>query len=365
MNVQPARPARALQEVAPASWDALLAEGGVHDIYFLRDYVEASCLIEAGRPTYLCASGEKGAVAFACIVRDDPVDVTTPYGCGGPVALGPEAPVEQFWQLYEVWCRQRGVVTSFLRFHPLLGNQREARLHVERLGRTVDWRLDPTIDLRSAMDKHHRRVIRKAEREGLETRIEERPASLDQFVGLYEQTMRRNRAADFYLFPAAYWRALHGSLGRWLVRVEVRRGVELHASLLLFAAWPWVHYHLGASSDEGRTLGASHLALFAAARWGQERGYERFHLGGGVGGREDSLFEFKRRFYPGRFAECAIGKAVHDPARYRELSGSDPAALHGYFPAYRDPGRRRPTASPQTLEAPVPGEPPRCGRDCA
>jgi serine/alanine adding enzyme len=363
MNIQLARSARGLREVDPASWDALLAERGLRDIYFLRDYVEASCFIDTGQPAYLHVSGEKGDVVFACIVRDDPADVTTPYGYGGPVPLGPEAPVERFWQLYEAWCRERGVVTTFLRFHPLLGNQREARLHVERLGRTVVWRLDPTIHLGSAMDKHHRRVIRRAEREGLEAHIEERPGSLNEFVALYEHTMRRNRAADFYLFPAAYWRAVHGSLGRCLVRVDVRRGVELHASLLMFATWPWLHYHLGASSDEGRRIGASHLALFAVARWGQERGYERLHLGGGVAGREDSLFEFKRRFFPSGLAEAAIGKAVHDTARYRRLSGSDPAALNGYFPAYRDPTRRRQAASPVTLAAHVPGEPARWDRE--
>jgi serine/alanine adding enzyme len=341
MNIRRAGSARGIREVTPATWDALLAERGLRDIYFLRNYVEASCLIEAGRPVYLHASGEKGDVVFACILRDEPPDVTTPYGYGGPVPLGSEPPVDRFWQLYEAWCRERGVISSFLRFHPLLGNHRAARVHVERPGHTVAWRLDPTLDLRSEMDKHHRRIIRKAEREGLETRIEERPTSLNEFVVLYEQTMRRNEAAGFYLFPEAYWRALQGPLANSLLRVDVRRGADLYASLLMFATWPWLHYHLGASSDKSRTVGANHLALLAAARWGQERGYERLHLGGGVWGREDSLFDFKRRFSPDDLAEYFIGKAVHDSVRYRQLSGLDRAALDGYFPAYRDPQRRQ------------------------
>jgi serine/alanine adding enzyme len=341
MNAQRAGSTRGIREVTPATWDALLAERGLRDIYFLSDYVEASCIIDAGRPVYLHASGEKGDVVFACILRDAPPDVTTPYGYGGPVPLGSEPPVERFWQLYEAWCRERGVISSFLRFHPLLGNHTAARVHVEWLGRTVAWRLDPTLDLRSEMDQHHRRVIRKAEREGLETSIEERPASLNEFVVLYEKTMRRTGAPGFYLFPEAYWRALQGSLAHSLLRVDVRREADLYASLLMFATWPWLHYHLGASSDEGRTVGANHLALLAAARWGRERGYERLHLGGGRWGREDSLFEFKRRFSPDDLAESVIGKAVHDSVRYRQLSGLDPAALDGYFPAYRDPGRRQ------------------------
>jgi serine/alanine adding enzyme len=342
MNIQRVGSPRGIREVAPATWDALLAERGLRDIYFLRDYVEASCLIDAGRPVYLHASGEKGDVVFACILRDEPPDVTTPYGYGGPVPLGSEPPVDRFWQLYEAWCRERGVISSFLRFHPLLGNHRAARVHVERLGRTVAWRLDPTHDLRSEMDTQHRRAIRKAEREGLETYIEERPTSLHEFVVLYEQTMRRNGAAGFYLFPEAYWLALQGPLAHSLLRVDVRRGADLYASLLVFATWPWLHYHLGASSDKARTVGANHLALLAAACWGQERGYERFHLGNGVSGREDSLFDFKRRFSPDDLAESVIGKAVHDSVQYQQLSGLDRAALDGYFPAYRD--RRRQNA---------------------
>jgi serine/alanine adding enzyme len=210
---------------------------------------------------------------------------------------------------------------------------------VEPTGHTVAWRLDADLHLAAAMHKHHRRVVRKAERAGLEVCIEERPGSLDTFVALYEETMRRIDAARFYLFPPAYWEALLGSLGDRLVRVDVRRGQELHASVLLFATYPWLHYHLGGSSEEGRRLGANHLALLAAARWGQEADYEIFHLGGGVGGREDSLFEFKRRFSPANLAEAAIGKAVHDSERYRMLARANPIALAGYFPAYRNPTR--------------------------
>jgi serine/alanine adding enzyme len=123
------------------------------------------------------------------------------------------------------------------------------------------------------------------------------------------------------------------------VFVDVRRDMELAASVLCLAGSPWLHYHLGGASDEGRRLGASHLALLAAARWGQERGREALHLGGGVGGREDSLFEYKRRFAPGDLVTASVGKAVHDEEAYRRLAGVTEIAYDGYFPAYRDRAR--------------------------
>src|SRR5207248_7506732 len=116
---------QALAEVASADWDDLLAELGCADAYFLREYLEGAALLEPGRPTFLRLSGEGGDVLFACLVRDvagGGLDVTTPYGYGGPVAIGESPPVARFYELYEGWCRERGIVTTFIRFHPLLAN---------------------------------------------------------------------------------------------------------------------------------------------------------------------------------------------------------------------------------------------------
>ncbi len=323
-----------LREVDAEEWEALTADA---DVYFRRAYVEASALLDDGRPLFLHAPGEN--VAFAAILREEPADVTSPYGYGGPLPLKEGAELGAFWERYDAWCRERGIPASFIRFHPLLGNERDARgVHVEALGHTVAWRLEPGRDLLAGMDKHHRRLVRKAQREGLAATVVQRPASLDEFVALYEETMRRNEASPFYFFSAAYWEAL-ARLGEGLVLVNVRRGEELAASVLCLAGSPWLHYHLGGASDEGRRLGASHLALLTAAGWGQALGYEALHLGGGVGGQEDSLFDYKRRFAPEDLVTASVGKAVHDEEAYRRLAGVTEIDFGGYFPAYRDRAR--------------------------
>jgi serine/alanine adding enzyme len=322
-----------LIEVEPAEWDALLARLGVEDVYLRSEYVESACTIEPGTPTFL----SEGDVVFPCILRQfrDAYDVTTPYGYGGPVAVAENA--EAFYGAYREWCSERDVVSTFVRFHPLYANQRYARIAVEPLGSTVAWRLQ-SGDLFARMHSHHRRVVRKAQRAELEVGVEESP-SLEEFAALYERTMARLDADVFYLFTPEYWASL-GALP--LLLVSARREGELLASVLCFAAKPWLHYHLGASSDEGRRVGASHLVLYEAASWARENGYENFHLGGGVGGRADSLFEFKLRFDPGAEREFAIGRAIHDETAYYELTeaAGAPADFGGFFPAYRDTSRR-------------------------
>jgi hypothetical protein len=154
-------------------------------------------------------------------------------------------------------------------------------------------------------------------------------------VGVYERTMRRAGASPFYFFPQHYWDALRGGVG--LVRVDVRRRGELLASVLGMGEPPWLHYHLGASTDAARGTGASHLALYSLACWGREHGFATLHLGGGVGGREDSLLEFKLRFAPQGRVGVSIGKAVHDLDAYLRLTNAAAVDWDAFFPAYREP----------------------------
>jgi serine/alanine adding enzyme len=336
-----------IDEVAPEGWDELLEEIGCTDAYLQHAYVEASCLLDGGRPALLHAGGTGGHVVFACSVRPVPDaealhDVTTPYGYGGPVAVGPAPPLEDFWALYEAWCAQHGVVTTFLRFHPLFENHRYAAPSVwlEPLADTIAWPLDGEGDLFEAMHRHHRRVVRKAEGQ-VEVSVHEPPSTLAELAGLYESSMRLREAAAFYFFPPAYWEALVEGLGGSLVLFEAHDDHGLVAATLCLATRPWLHYHLGATSERARRVGAAALLMLSAARWGRERGFSVFHLGGGVGGREDSLWEYKRRFAPAGRLEMRIGKAVHDAHAYQALTGPGTLGPGGFFPAYRE----RPSAS--------------------
>ena len=345
----------ALAEVPPADWDALLGRLGCADFYLLRGYLESACLLEANdldhkqgfelpRPVFLHLADRGGDVVFALILReidrtDGRVDAITPYGYGGPVGVGAAPPVESFYGLYEDWCASNGVVSTFIRFHPLFANQRRTPrdLHVERLSDTIAWSLERDLDLFASLHPKHRNKVRKAQAAGFEVTVRESPESLAEFAALYEATMSRLGASGFYFFRDEYWRSLETGLGDQLVLVEARIDGELDASALCFATAPWLHYHVSGTSDRGREAAAANLVLFEAARWGQGRGFDQFHLGGGAGGREDTLFHFKQRFFPPGRREASVGKLVHDAETYCALAGLSELRLDGYFPAYREP----------------------------
>jgi serine/alanine adding enzyme len=327
----------ALVEVEAARWDDELRAAGLSDVYYARGYVEASALLAGGTPVLLQLTGAGGSMFLACVVRGDPADVTTPYGYGGPAGAGERPPLAAFPAAYQEWCERRGIVSSFVVFHPLLRNADSpagAAFRRSPLAGTVAWPLQG--DLLGAMDRHHRRLVRRAQAGGHAVAVDPAPVGLGEFAAVYEQTMRRAGAAPFYLFPPAYWGALQAGVP--LVRIDVRRGGELLASVLGMGEPPWLHYHLGGTSDAGRGTGASQLALYSLACWGQAHGFATLHLGGGVGGRADSLLRYKLRFAPGCLVGAAVGKAVHDLPDYLRRAGADAVDWDGYFPAYRAPG---------------------------
>ncbi len=330
-------PALELVEVEPARWDALVRWLGVSDVYYARGFIDASAALVGGTAALLDLPGDDGHVLFPCVVRQDPLDVVTPYGYGGPLGVGDRSPLAEFPARYEAWCDRRGVLSSFVVFHPLFANaasEAAAGFHRSALAGTIAWPLEDR-DLFGAMHKHHRRVVRRARADGLTVSIERVPANLDTFVAVYEQSMRRRAASPFYFFSEAYWQALARDVP--LVRVDVEHGGELLASMLGMGEPPWLHYHLGGIADAGMSTGASHLALYSLAEWGREHGYRTLHLGGGVGGRDDSLLEFKRRFAPDGLVDACVGRAVHDEAAYLRSGGGDAVDWDGFFPAYRAP----------------------------
>jgi serine/alanine adding enzyme len=329
-----------VREVDSRGWDELLVDLGLGDAYLSRGYVEAAAHLDAGRPTLLHTVSDGGDVVFPLILREIPKapelrDATTPYGYGGPVATGIAPPWGEFHNSYERWCRENRVVSTFLRFHPLYANHVHASPSVDviQIGKTIGWDIESGTDVLAKMDSTHRWRVRKAQGSGVSIKTTTAPESLVLFSSLYGITMRRLNAAPYYFFPDAYWESLVEQFADRLVLFEATVDGTTLAYALCLATNPWLHYHLSATDTSARSNGASQLVLYEAARWGQERGFEIFHLGGGLGGQQDSLFEFKRRFAGGGERPAFIGKQIHDVSAYRRLAGTD--TTDGFFPAYR------------------------------
>jgi lipid II:glycine glycyltransferase (peptidoglycan interpeptide bridge formation enzyme) len=212
----------------------------------------------------------------------------------------------------------------------------------------VDHGPTVSVDLRRSAEELWRQTrascrhdIARALRAGHRAFVDERFEHLPAFVGIYRATMERVGAARHYRFPESYFDELRHALGARLHLVVVAIGGEVAAGGLFVETCGLVQYHLSGTDARFAREAPTKLMLHFVRTWARERGDRRLHVGGGVGGAEDSLFAFKAGFSPERHRFQTL-RVVADEAAYRALVRArdpslDPSDRRGFFPLYRSP----------------------------
>jgi hypothetical protein len=178
-----------------------------------------------------------------------------------------------------------------------------------------------------------RNQINKNVRNGYRVRIvpgpETAPADRAGFLGVYEQTMRRARAADRYFFGAAYFDRILSSPLAWLALADAPDGVVAAASIAVRSDG-FLHYYLSGSADSHLRDSPMKNVVAALAELSLEQELP-LNLGGGIA-RGDRLEEFKRGF-ANREQPWLTSEIVCDAEAYARLSRGREAG--DFFPAYR------------------------------
>jgi hypothetical protein len=352
------------------AWEEWLAEVP-RDVYHSAAYHAYSARSGEGE-AYLVVAGDRDrGLAWPYLLREIPdgrsglsggvTDVTSVYGYAGPLAWGctpGDEFLEKAWlEILDVWRGQR-VVSAFTRFHPLLGNEAlvssipwpgagsDQTAPVAPLGRTIS--IDLTLSDEAARADYSsslRRQIKNYRAAGLATTYDVDMVDLPAFTRLYHETMDRNEADSYYFFDLDQFRRLRDALGDHLHLLVTRMGDEVGAACLFTEYGGIVQEHLMAASGAMAAISPYKVLIDDARAWAKARGNKVLHLGGGRGAREDSLFEFKRRFSSRRHA-FYTGRWIVDREAYAQLADEHAAAsagdgrlLPGYFPAYRAPLR--------------------------
>ena len=182
----------------------------------------------------------------------------------------------------------------------------------------------------------NRNMIRKAEKNGVRIYNGRFPEIYETFREIYNATMARDEAEEYYYFGKPYYASLLEDLpANAQVFWAEKDGKAIAASIMLTANGR-MNYHLSGSLKEYGTLAPTNLLLYKAALWGCANGFRTFYLGGGVGSGEDSLFKFKRAFYRGELNRFHIGKKIIDTEQYDRLVRlRTDIRNEGYFPKYR------------------------------
>lgn len=282
-----------------------------HDVYHLPSYAIIASRYEGGMPVAFYARDGNDILLVPLLLRPVPHnisnlgdlwDAASPYGYPSPLFSRPDR-VEACRDLIAVLVetiRDKGLITLFMRMHPLLSQPLELW---SRFGDLVQHGLTVSIDLQRPLEdliretsSNHRRGIRKLSKAGFRVVLDnwdDYPA----FISLYRQTMTRVRARPFYLFEGKYFEHLRELLSAHLHLCSVTAPTgELAAGGLFTEVNGLMEYHLGGSRTDFPGLAPSKMMFDFMRGWGHAQGFRSFHLGGGLGGGKDSLFDFKAGF---------------------------------------------------------------------
>jgi hypothetical protein len=277
------------------------------------------------------------------------LDATSAYGYPGPLfESGTAGDHERAGLLVRAALNElqrSGVIAVFLRFHPLLGQPSERFRELGCLvhhGETVSIDLDQSDEqIRKGFRADHRYGISRAVRQGFSVRIDGSWERFEDFLEIYEETMRRVEADHSYFFSREQFLDFRLALGEGVHLCLVEFGGRVAAAALLTEHHGVVQYHLSGTRDEFLRSAASKLVHPFICRWARERGHRSYHLGGGVGCRSDTLFAYKAGFSPLRHAfytwravcdHDAYASRVRDWEARHGRRADDP---RGFFPAYR------------------------------
>jgi hypothetical protein len=369
---------RVLSTSQRLEWTHAVRRARQCDFYFLPEYHALAERRGEGEPRLFVYEQAGHMIMLPLIIRtladfseraNTWRDATSVYGYSGPLCSQEDIPrtvVDGFQRALIGALQELKAVSVFSRLHPLLPAQ---TILLEGLGEHRFGGDTVSINLSATPAEQHahyhsttRNRINRLARLGVTCALDIEQRHLPEFIALYHETMRRVKAEQSYFFDATYFTDLATALGSVLnLFVAKSPGGEVIAAGLFTLCDGIVEYHLGGTLDTALKLSPTVLIFETVRQWAIQNSAHTFHLGGGVGGKSDSLFQFKARFSRRRH-KFFTWRWIVVPDVYRKLSLQKDrwnsecglrAVSGSFFPAYRCPVERDVVPAALSVSAPV------------
>ncbi len=331
-------------------WDSVVRSFKNYDVYWLSGYVKAFMIHGDGEPL-LFHYEKDGTRGINMVMKRDVAedehfkgrleedryfDFATPYGYGGWIIEGEDT--DSLFKTYEAWVGLNGIISEFVRFHPMVKNHDTCRefYDVIQLGEVVHMDLSSPETIWENIISKNRNMIRKAIKNDIKIYNGRFPEIYEKFRVIYNATMDKDDAEKYYYFAPEFYSSVLEDLPQNAQVFWAEKDGQVIAVSIMIGANGYMDYHLSGSLREFSSLAPTNLLLYEAALWGCANGYRTLYMGGGVGAGEDGLFKFKRAFYKGELNHFYIGKKIYNQERYDELFRLRIKIDRlGFFPEYR------------------------------
>lgn len=331
-------------------WDSIVRSFKEYDVYWLSGYVKAFHIHGDGDPLLFFYENRDtrgiNVVMKRDIAKDEHFigkieeylffDFSTPYGYGGWLIEGENN--EDLFKAYMNWCQKNGIISEFVRFHPMIRNHDKSKIFydVVQLGEVVHMDLSSPETIWNNIISKNRNMIRKAIKNDIKIYNGRFPDIYEKFRVIYNGTMDKDDAKEYYYFGEDFYNSVLEDLPQNAQVFWAEKDRLVIAASIMLNTNERLNYHLSGSMHEFNIFAPTNLLLYQAALWGCANGYKTLYLGGGVGSGEDSLFKFKRAFYKGDLNHFYIGKKIFDKNKYEKLLNMRTEIENiVFFPKYR------------------------------
>ncbi|MCK5028104.1 MAG: GNAT family N-acetyltransferase [Bacteroidales bacterium] len=327
-------------------WREIIQSAYQHDFYHTYDYHQLAKQNREGTPKLFVFDNGNEFVALPLIERlidkdQNLIDYTSVYGYVGPVYSREDLSEESlngFKSEFENHMLQNNVVSVFSRLHPLI----EQNFILENIGNIEQLNETVIIDLKLSLEDQRKkyRKSNKSEinklRRTINCRIAETEEELDKFVEIYTNNMKRVNASNKYFFDKDYFKRLLNARDFKSELILAFENDKIMAGAIFIYTQKIVQYHLAGTAEEYLHQTPMKLILDEVRLKSTKECFDTFHLGGGVGSQQDSLFRFKSGFSD-NYKQFNLWKYIVNDEVYNELVAKRKNEINdtSYFPLYR------------------------------
>lgn len=329
------------------SWSYYIKRAFISDFYHTCDYH----MLDTQGDSFLFVYEEgKIFIAVPMVKREiegSPYfDCTSVYGYTGLLSNIDflEMP-SNIWHNYQKcldqYLKSENIVSFFCVIHPL-SNQHlllEKTENLTKVGKTIAIDLLQSLeDQRTQYRRPFRMKINQLRRKGFEIRLADSKEQLIEFSEIYRENMIKVGASSKYFFDYQYFEDFMSARDFKPELLVAYYQNEMVAGAMVALTSNIMQLHLAGTRNEFLKESPMKLIFDEACLLGRARDMHFLHLGSGVGGKEDSLFHFKRGFSERAFDfttwKYIVDKKVYDKLIQEKLTGSTILDTN-LFPLYR------------------------------
>lgn len=326
-------------------WQLVLSKTDTYDFYHTYDYHQISCNSSKETPILISYTHNDVLVALPLLLRKidntEFFDFTSIYGYGGPIGKNINASFDTIHFQNELtnYFKEKQIVSVFSRLHPYIETQDIILSNLGKslpLGRVVN--IDVTLPLeesRRAYQKSLKNQVNKLRRT-CTVRKAKTKEDIHEFIDIYYENMTRLNAKKEYFFERSYFLDFleQTDFETDILLIEEIESKKIIAGSMFVKTNGFVQFHLSGTRTDFLRLRPSKLFLDEMRVEATNNGYKYFNLGGGLGSKEDSLFEFKSSFSKD-FRIFKVWKHIVNQDVYDNLCKDVSSKSIDYFPLYR------------------------------